>query len=92
MLLICAEGATAQNAPAAAKSGADIVAAKCGQCHNDSMWREQRQNRRAWEATLYRMVGRGAAWEVEEITAMADYLGSDFGPSVPRAAPASKKQ
>jgi hypothetical protein len=47
------------------------------------MWRDQRQDRRAWEATLYRMVGRGALWSKDEIGQMADYLGSDFAAGKP---------
>jgi hypothetical protein len=62
--------------------GLTIVRDKCFQCHNDSMWRDQRQDARNWEATLYRMVGRGALWTTEEIKQMADYLGTDFGPNV----------
>jgi hypothetical protein len=50
------------------------------------MWRDQRQDARAWEATLYRMVGRGALWSGDEIKTMAAFLGTDFGPSVPRKA------
>ena len=76
--------------PATGK-GAEILAAKCLQCHADAMWRDQRQSARAWEATLYRMVGRGALWEADEIKQMATYLGSDFGPNVPKAAPATKQ-
>ena len=40
-----------------------------------------RQDKRAWESTLYRMVGRGALWTPEEINAMADYLAQLRGPS-----------
>jgi len=52
------------------------------------MWRDQRQDIRNWEATLYRMVGRGALWTTDEIKQMADYLGTDFGPSVTPNGPA----
>jgi hypothetical protein len=27
------------------------------------------------------MIGRGGLWTKEEITLMADYLGTDFGPN-----------
>ena len=43
------------------------------------MWMDQRQDRRAWESTLYRMVGRGALWTQDEIKQMADYLGNVYG-------------
>ena len=61
--------------------GLALIRAKCFQCHNQSMWQDQRLDSRGWEATLYRMVGRGALWTTEEIKLMADYLGTDFGTS-----------
>ena len=59
--------------------GKDVLLSKCFQCHGPSMWSAQRQDRRAWESTLYRMVGRGALWTEEEIRAMAQYLGTTYG-------------
>jgi hypothetical protein len=67
--------------------GRTMVLSKCFQCHTDAMFRDQRQDRRAWEATVYRMVGRGAAWTPEEIKLMADYLGAEFGPAAKPASP-----
>jgi mono/diheme cytochrome c family protein len=69
--------------------GRSVVMSKCFQCHTDAMFRDQRQDRRGWEAAIYRMVGRGGLWTQEEITLMADYLGTDFGPGAkPASAPA----
>jgi mono/diheme cytochrome c family protein len=72
--------AQAQQAAAAPSPGRDLVAGKCFQCHTDAMFRDGRQDRRAWEATIYRMVGRGGLWTAEEIKSMADYLGEALGP------------
>lgn len=83
-LMVMAGAACAQTA-GAASSGGELVAAKCFQCHTDSMFRDQRQDRRAWTATIYRMVGRGGLWTQDEIDAMADYLATAFGPDVKRA-------
>ena len=58
--------------------GKDVLTSKCFQCHGPNMWTAQRQDRRAWEATLYRMVGRGALWNEDEIQAMASYLGTVY--------------
>ena len=58
--------------------GKDVLVQKCFQCHSPNMWMDQRQDRRAWESTLYRMVGRGALWSQDEIRAMADYLGKVY--------------
>lgn len=66
--------------PAAPHPGRDLVQAKCFQCHTDTMFRDGRQDRRAWEAAIYRMVGRGGLWTGDEIKTMADYLGTEFGP------------
>jgi cytochrome c5 len=61
--------------------GREILQRKCAQCHAATMWTALRQDRRAWESTLYRMVGRGALWTPEEIGAMAEYLAQIRGPA-----------
>jgi mono/diheme cytochrome c family protein len=63
-----------------------LVLSKCFQCHTDAMYRDLRQDRRAWEATVYRMIGRGALWTPEEVGLMADYLGNEYGPAARSAA------
>ena len=65
---------------AAQHPGRAVVMSKCFQCHTDAMFRDQRQDRRAWEAAIHRMIGRGGLWTADEIKLMADYLGSEFGP------------
>ena len=68
--------------------GRAVVLSKCFQCHTDAMFRDQRQDRQAWESTIYRMIGRGALWTPEEIKLMADYLGAEYGTAAkPAAAP-----
>jgi len=59
--------------------GKEVLVGKCFQCHAPTMWMDLRQDRRSWEATLYRMVGRGALWTPDEIRQMADYLGTTYG-------------
>lgn len=60
--------------------GKEVFVNKCFQCHNDGVWKTLRQDKRGWEITIYPMVGRGALWTGEEISAMAEYLTSIFGP------------
>ena len=60
--------------------GKDVLTSKCFQCHAQTMWNDLRQDRRAWEGVLYRMVGRRALWTEDEINAMADYLARVRGP------------
>jgi mono/diheme cytochrome c family protein len=72
--------AGAQQPGTAENPGRAVVTAKCFQCHTDAMFRDARQDRRAWEAAIYRMIGRGGLWTAEEIKLMAEYLGSEFGP------------
>ena len=62
-------------------TGGELIASKCFQCHSQAMWQDQRQDTKAWEANLYRMVGRGALWSTDEIKLMAEYLGANFGPA-----------
>jgi len=88
--LVSIEGAGPQQAAAPTPDspggpGREIVQRKCAQCHAATMWTALRQDRRAWESTLYRMVGRGALWTPEEINAMADYLTQIRGSTSARA-------
>jgi mono/diheme cytochrome c family protein len=76
-LLLAASAAAQQPTP---NPGRDAVMSKCFQCHTDAMFRDHRQDRRGWEATIYRMIGRGGLYTADEIKLMADYLGTDFGP------------
>ncbi|MEE2822014.1 MAG: hypothetical protein VYA53_03435 [Acidobacteriota bacterium] len=75
-----ASSAAPSTSSVASSDGQQVFQNKCFQCHGDTMWRDLRQDRRSWEATLYRMVGRGALWTEEEIGQMADYLVSSYGP------------
>jgi hypothetical protein len=89
-------GATAPPTPAATPAaapnpGRDLVAGKCFQCHTDSMFRDGRMDRLGWEASIYRMIGRGGQYTTDEIRLMADYLGAEFGPHVKPAAAAQSR-
>jgi hypothetical protein len=66
--------------------GKELLMNKCFQCHSENMWKAQKQDRRAWEGVLYRMVGRGALWTEDEINTMAGYLAIAFGPQAEKAA------
>jgi hypothetical protein len=59
--------------------GKEVLVGKCFQCHAPTMWQDHRQDRRGWESTLYRMVGRGALWTEDEVRTMADYLATTYG-------------
>src|SRR5215210_5792349 len=83
--VVCVPAAAQETAPraaAASNPGRDLVAGKCFQCHTDSMFRDGRMERVGWEASIYRMIGRGGQYTTDEIKQMADYLGTEFGPNV----------
>jgi hypothetical protein len=86
---VCAQEGKQESRPEAAPQhpGHILVLNKCFQCHTDAMYRDLRQDRRAWEATVYRMIGRGALWTPEEVRLMADYLGNEYGPAGQPVAP-----
>jgi hypothetical protein len=62
-------------------SDAAVFGSLCFQCHGAGMWSDHRSDRRGWESVLYRMVGRGAVWDEEDIRRMANYLTASFGPA-----------
>jgi mono/diheme cytochrome c family protein len=76
--------------PGAQHPGRNVVMSKCFQCHTDAMFRDQRQDRRGWEAAIHRMIGRGGLWTADEIKLMADYLGSEFGPKASTQMPSTQ--
>ena len=85
-LLLCGVALAQQkpNAPGFPDApGKDVLLDKCFQCHTPTMWVDHRQDRRGWESTLYRMVGRGALWTEDEIREMAEYLGAVYGRKSP---------
>jgi hypothetical protein len=90
-LVFAATTAIAQDtAPKQAPTGAvnpigPLTLSKCFQCHSDTIFRDQRQDLRAWEATLYRMLARGAVWSGEDIKAMAGFMATNYGPNSPKA-------
>jgi mono/diheme cytochrome c family protein len=88
ILLVVASAQAQEPAAGAANPGRELVASKCFQCHTDAMFRDGRQDRRGWEATIYRMVGRGGLWTADEIKSMADYLGDALGPNAKPIGPA----
>jgi mono/diheme cytochrome c family protein len=88
--VLAQDSAPKTTATAAANPGRDLVVGKCLQCHSDTIWRDQRQDARAWEATLYRMVARGAVWTGEDIKIMSNYLATDFGPNSPKVASSAR--
>jgi hypothetical protein len=83
--IVCAPALAQQKNPAAVGfpdgPGKDLLVSKCFQCHSPNMWMDLRQDRRGWESTLYRMVGRGALWTKDEVNQMAEYLGTTYGRS-----------
>jgi len=88
--VLAQDSAPKTTASAAANPGRDLVVGKCLQCHTVTIWRDQRQDARAWEATLYRMVARGAVWTGEDIKIMSNYLATDFGPNSPKVASSAR--
>jgi hypothetical protein len=98
-LAFAASTALAQNIPSdpppkpAATEAVNPIGAltlsKCFQCHSDTIFRDQRQDLRAWEATLYRMLARGAVWSGDDIKAMAGFMATNYGPNSPKVAAAA---
>src|SRR3979490_1777102 len=86
--LMFVAAAAAQQPTEAPNPGRDAVMSKCFQCHTDSMFRHQPETRRAWEATIYRMIGRGGLYTRYDRARVAYHPAADLGADAKPAAAA----
>lgn len=66
-------------APASADAKA-LFQSKCSLCHPASRAEGKKKSREEWEATVARMVKKGAALNDQEAKLVADYLAKHHGP------------
>lgn len=59
--------------------GKDLVAARCGLCHDLERVAAVKRAKQAWPAIVSNMVARGAAATPAEAKAISDYLAANFG-------------
>ncbi len=59
-----------------APDGKAIMEDRCGGCHGLDRITSKTKDRDAWQATVNRMIGKGAALNAEEKAALIDYLVS----------------
>jgi competence protein ComEA len=63
--------------------GKQLTIQLCGKCHSPEQAASLHQNRRAWEATISKMVGMGAEGTDEQLNEVLDYLSKNFPPPPP---------
>ena len=59
-----------------APDGKAVMEDRCGSCHGLEKVTKASKDRAGWEATVTRMMGKGAALNAEEKAALIDYLVS----------------
>ena len=59
-----------------APDGKAVMEARCGDCHGLDRITSKTKDRDAWQSTVNRMIGKGAALNAEEKAALIDYLVS----------------
>ena len=60
--------------------GKSLLEGPCTQCHNLERSTSKSKTRDEWLATVDRMIGKGAAINVEETEVLVDYLAEEYGP------------
>ncbi len=60
--------------------GESLVAERCSTCHSLSRIQQASKTGAEWQATVARMVGKGARLSAEEQAAVIQYLAETYGP------------
>ncbi len=64
-------------------AGRELVLPACGGCHELTGTLRLRQSETAWETMILDMGARGAPIAIDDVTPLAKYLASAFGPKAP---------
>lgn len=60
--------------------GANLLEERCSVCHPSSRPKSKQKTPEQWEATVTRMMGKGAQLSEEEKAALLDFLSKTFKP------------
>lgn len=66
--------------PAAELDGAALLEQRCSVCHPSARPKSKQKTPTEWEATVTRMMGKGASLTPEEKQALVDYLAQTYKP------------
>lgn len=64
----------------AAPDGASLLEERCSVCHPSSRPKSKQKTPEQWEATVNRMIGKGAKLTEEEKGALLDFLSKTYKP------------
>lgn len=65
--------------PSATLDGQALVAQRCSVCHSLTRIQQSSKNEAQWEATVARMIGKGAKLSPQERAAVVQYLAQTYG-------------
>jgi hypothetical protein len=66
-----------------AVSGDILLEERCTQCHTLAPVEVARKTRQEWEATVYRMIGKGTRLNDEEARQVIEFLSDTYGVQQP---------
>jgi cytochrome c5 len=72
--------ATALPAETSALSGAALLEERCSVCHSADRAKQAHKTSDEWDATVTRMIGKGAQLTNAEKKVLVDYLAATYGP------------
>lgn len=63
-----------------AEDGAALLEQRCSVCHPSQRPKSAKKTPEQWEATVTRMIGKGAKLTADEKKTLVDYLGNTYKP------------
>ncbi len=78
ILNACGSAETPTTAPDAVAEGQQLLEARCVECHNLSKTTDARKTPAEWEATVARMVNKGASLSAAEQAVLIEYLAETY--------------
>lgn len=64
----------------AQEDGATLLEQRCSVCHPSSRPKSKQKTPEQWEATVTRMIGKGAKLSIEEKQVLVDFLSQTYKP------------
>jgi len=77
-VLVASIGLSGVSTASEKASGSDLLEKRCSVCHPSERAKSEKMNKAQWEATVKRMVEKGAKLSSDEKKTLIDYLSKSY--------------